>query len=168
MSFWTEIAELLELPGLKRKSLVERAADKVQGAVQQAAGSVGRTGDAAGRARRRTSAHLRSARERATRVGRDALAERVESIARRAEEIRGARDRYRERRRDRAERRRARQRAPMRLDVRRDDRILLRGRRDIDVRMTDGSVIRYRFYEHPSFGQRLYLRLRGRQVWPPR
>jgi hypothetical protein len=56
----------------------------------------------------------------------------------------------------------------MRLDLRRDDRIVLRSRRAVDLRMPDGGVIRYRYYERPSRALRIYLRLTGRRIWPPR
>jgi hypothetical protein len=45
-----------------------------------------------------------------------------------------------------------------------DDRVVLRGRQPIDLRMPDGSSIRYRYYERPSFWRRVYLHLTGRRI----
>lgn len=193
---------MLELFGTKRRSFVERLADRFLEAVESAAGSVERTteraGEAAGEARRRTgerarsgarqlreagerarsgARQLREAGERAragARAQRDVLAERVESIGRRAAEIRQERQRHREERRQRRIERRAYRRArprrmtPMQLDVRRDDKIVLRGRRPVNLRTADGSTIRYRYYDRPGFWLRFYLHLTGRQVWPRR
>ncbi len=179
---------MLELFGTKRRSIVERLADRFLEAVESAAGSVERTteraGEAAGEARRRTgerarsgARQLREAGERAragARAQRDALAERVESISRRAAEIREERQRHREERRQRRVERRAyrrdrpRRTSPMQLDVRRDDKIVLRGRRPVNLRTADGSTIRYRYYERPGFWLRFFLHLTGRQVWPRR
>ena len=170
---------LLELLGLSgKKSFMERLADRLIEAVEQAAGSVertrGRAAELAEGTSRRTGTRLREARERARSgalSGRDALSERVEAIQRRTAELRERRERRREvRHRARAERGRQRRRSrqPMQLNVRRDDRLVLRGRQPIDVRMSDGGLIRYRFYERPSFWLRSYLRLTGRQIWPRR
>ncbi len=186
---------MLELFGTRRRSLVERLADRFLEAVETAAGSVERTteraGEAAGEARRRTESHFRGAGERArsgarhlreageraragARARRDAVAERVESIGRRAAEIREGRQRHREERRERRTQRRAYRRArprrmsPMQLDLRRDDKIVLRGRRPVNLRTADGSTIRYRYYDRPGFWLRFYLQLTGRQVWPRR
>jgi hypothetical protein len=182
---------VLELFGTKQKSLIERLADRFLEAIENATGAVERTTEratgAAGQARRRTEGHLRDVSERArggarqlreageraragARARRDEFAERVESIGRRAAEIREERQRHREERRRRRARRRARPRrlAPMQLDVRRDDKIVLRGRRPVNLRTADGSVIRYRYYDRPGFWLRFYLHLTGRQVWPRR
>jgi hypothetical protein len=186
---------VLELFGTKRRSFVERLADRFLEAVESAAGSVERTteraGEAAGEARRRTESHFRDVGERARsgarqlrEVGerarasalarRDAVAERVESISQRAAEIREERQRHRDERRQRKVERRAYRRArprrtsPMQLDVRRDDKIVLRGRRPVNLRTADGSTIRYRYYDRPGFWLRFYLQLTGRQVWPRR
>jgi hypothetical protein len=56
----------------------------------------------------------------------------------------------------------------MHLDLRRKDRVVLRGRRPVNVRLPDGGLIRYRFYERPSFLRRFFLHLTGRQLWPRR
>ena len=170
---------LLELLGLSSsKTLVERLADRFVEAVEQAAGSVERSRDRASEfadeTRRRTSERLRDAGARA-RAGRDTVTERVDSIQRRAAELRARREERREQRREQRQRVRTRRRRrrrhperPMQLNVSRDDRIVLRGRRPIDVRMTDGGMIRYRFHERPSFWLRAYLHITGRQVWPRR
>ncbi|UCC73836.1 MAG: hypothetical protein JSV86_04550 [Gemmatimonadota bacterium] len=184
---WT--SEVLRLFGHGRKSFIGRLADRFLEAVEEAAGSVERTAEAAGEARRRTRAQLRDAGERArsgarqlreagqrARAGaqarRDALAERVESVGRRAAEIREERHQRREERRQRRARRRVRARtrrvSPMQLDVRRDDKIVLRGRRPVNLRTADGSTIRYRYYDRPGFWLRFYLHLTGRRVWPRR
>lgn len=169
--------EFLGLFGSKQRSFVERLADRFLEAVESAAGSVERTteraGEAADEARRRTETRFREVSERAragARARRDALAERVEAIGRRAAEIREERHRHREERRERRARRRVRTRrmSPMQLDVRRDDKIVLRGRRPVNLRTADGSTIRYRYYERPGFWLRFYLHLTGRQVWPRR
>ena len=146
-----------------KKSLLDRWLEKIESAADQAAGSLERTGERASSSAARLKKH---ARERAT-AGRDRLRERVESIAARAEESREAAASRREVRSARRRRQRY-QREPLRMDVRDDDRITLRGRRSVDIRTPDGSVIRYRFYEHPSLPLRLYLHSRGRQVWPHR
>lgn len=190
---------MLGLFGSRRRSFIERLADRFLEAVESAAGSVERTteraGEAAGEARRRTESHFRGASERArsgarqlweageraragaragARARRDAVAERVESIGRRAAEIREERRQRREERRERRAERRARRHArprrvtPMQLDVRRDDKIVLRGRRPVNLRAADGSTIRYRYYERPGFWLRFYLQLTGRRVWPRR
>jgi hypothetical protein len=168
-------SEVLGLFGPKRKPFIERLADRfleaVEGAADSAQRSTGRAAEAAGEARRRTQAHLREAGERAragARAQRDMLSERVEAIGRRAAEMREERERRREERRMRRVHRRVRPRrlTPMQLDVRRDDRIVLRGRRPVNLRTADGSVIRYRFYDRPSFWRRFYLNVTGRRVWP--
>ena len=127
----------------------------------------------AGERARSSARQLLGAGERAragARARRDVLAERVEAIGRRAAEIREERHRHREERRERRTRRRVRGRrmTPMQLDVRRDDKIVLRGRRPVNLRTADGSTIRYRYYERPGFWLRFYLHLTGRQVWPRR
>lgn len=186
---------MIDLFGSRRRSFVDRLADRFLEAVETAAGSLERTteraGEAAGEARRRTESHIREASERArsgarrlrdagerARVGararRDAVAERVESIGRRAAEIREERRQQRQERRERRAERKARRHAPprrmtpMQLDIRRDDKIVLRGRRPVTLRTADGSTIRYRYHDRPSFWLRLYLHLTGRQVWPRR
>ncbi len=186
---------MLELFGTRRRSFVERLADRFLEAVESVTGSVERTteraGEAAGEARRRTESHFRGASERArsgarhlreageraragARARRDSVAERVESIGRRAAEIREERRQHRQERRERRTQRRAYRRArprrmsPMQLDVRRDDKIVLRGRRPVNLRTADGSTIRYRYYDRPGFWLRFYLQLTGRQVWPRR
>ena len=171
---------LFELLGLsRRKSFVERLADRFVEAVEQASGSVGETAgratEYADEARRKTGTRLRQAGERArggARAGRDAVSERVDAIQRRATELRERREHRREtRHRTRAERRRkrhSRSERPMQFNLCRDDRIVLRGRSPINVRMTDGGMIRYRYHDRPSFWLRSYLHLTGRQVWPRR
>ena len=169
-------AELLDLFGLNKKSLLERWTDRAFHAVEQAAGSVGgaseRAGDAAKAVRDSTRQRLGEAGELAkagTRAGRKAVSGSVDAIGRRAAEIRQQRERRREARRDARERRRAlRPRGPMRIDLRRADRIVLRGRRPVDLRMIGGGRVRYRYYERPGFLFRAYLHLTGRKVWPPR
>jgi hypothetical protein len=172
--------ELLDLFGLNKKSLVERWTDRVFHAVEQAAGSVGgasdRAGEAAKTVRASTRKRLGEAGELAkvgTRAGRKAVSGSVDAIARRAAEIRERRGRRREERREerrdlRQRRRAVRSRAPMRIDLRRADRIVLRGRRPVDLRMLGGGRVRYRYYERPGFLFRVYLHLTGRRVWPPR
>jgi hypothetical protein len=173
------MSEMLDLLGFGRKTLVERWTDRLLGAIEQAAGSfegaTGRATEVADTARRRGSPILREARDRARTgalAGRDAVSERVDAIAKRAAELREQRERRREERREarraRQVRRQVPRRAPMQIHLRRDDRITLRGRRPIDLRMSDGGVIRYRYYERPSFGQRVLFHLTGRRVWPPR
>lgn len=167
--------EVFDWLGFKRKPLIERWADKFLEAFERAAGSLerttGRAAEAAGSARRRTGTQLHEARERA-RSGRDALAERVDAISRRAAEIRERRAERRDARREaqvsaraglRAERR-----LPMHMDLRRKDRIVLRGRRPVNVRLPDGGLIRYRYYDRPGFLRRFFLHLTGRQIWPRR
>ena len=169
-------AELLDFFGLNRKSLIERWTDRVFHAVEQAAGSFGgaseRAGEAAKTVREGTRKRLGEAGELAkagTRAGRKAVSGSVDAITRRAAEIRERRERRREARRDVRERRGALQaRAPMRIDMRRADRIVLRGRRPVDLRMVGGGKVRYRYYERPGFLFRVYLHLTGRRVWPPR
>ncbi len=167
---WTD--ELLELFGFRKRSLIGRWADRLVEAVSLAAGSIegatGRAGEVAHAARRRTEAGLRGAGERA-RAGRDAVSERIDSISRRAEEIRERRRQHRETRRaTRAQRRRRRRLTPIQLEGGRADRIVVRGRRPVDVRLTGGGRVRYRYYRHPSFARRVLLHLTGRQVWPRR
>lgn len=157
-----------------KKSLLDRWLEKIESAADQAAGRLERTGErassSAARLKKRAGLRLRETRERTREramAGRDRLRERVESIAARAEEFREAAASRREVRSARRRRERY-QRAPLRMDVRDDDRITLRSRRSVDIRTPDGSVIHYRFYEHPSLPLRLYLHSRGRQVWPRR
>jgi len=163
--------------GTKRKPLIERWTDSVLDALERAAGSLerttGRAAEAAGAARRRTGTGLQEAREQA-RKGRDALAERVDAIGRRAAEVRERRAERRAARREvRREagpraRRRPEYGAPIHMDLRRKGRIVLRGRRPVNVRLPDGGLIRYRYYERPSFLRRFFLHLTGRQLWPRR
>lgn len=173
------LADLLDALGFAEKPLRQRLVERLQSVAEQAGGSLERTGErargAAGglaAAARRRGSRLREARERSraqNRAGREAVGERARSLARRAEDIRERRSQRREISRVRRRRRRTRRRMkPLQLDVRHDDRVVLRGRRSIDVRLSDGGVIRYRFYERPSLGRRLYWELTGRQVWPPR
>ncbi|MEE9132331.1 MAG: hypothetical protein V3U13_02105 [Gemmatimonadota bacterium] len=168
-------SEVLGLLGLGKKSLLESWADRLLRVAEQAAGSLegatDRAAEAAESARRRTGPYLREARERARAgalAGREALSERADAISRRTAEFRERRDQRRAARRETRRRRRPPHRAPMQLDLRRDDRIILRSRRPVDLRLSDGGVIRYRYYERPSFAQRAYLHLTGRQIWPPR
>ncbi len=169
-------AELLDFLGLNRKSLIERWTDRAFHAVEQAAGSFGgaseRAGEAAKTVRESTRKRLGEAGELAkagTRAGRRAVSGSVDAITRRAAEIREQRERRREARREVRQRRRTVQpRAPMRIDLRRADRIVLRGRRPVDLRMLGGGRVRYRYYERPGFLFRVYLHLTGRRVWPPR
>jgi hypothetical protein len=168
--------DLLDLFGLNRKSLIERWTDRVFHAVEQAAGSFGgaseRAGEAAKTVRETTRKRIDEAGELAkagTRAGRRAVSGSVDAIARRAAEIREKRARRREAHRTvRQQRRAARSRAPMRIDMSRADRIVLRGRRPVDLRMVGGGRVRYRYYERPGFLFRVYLHLTGRRVWPPR
>lgn len=168
---WTD--ELLGLLGFRKRSLVGRWADRLVEAVSLAAGSIegatGRAGEVAHEARRRTEAGLRGAGERA-RAGRDAVSERLDSISRRTAEIRERRRSHRERRRTaRTERRQQRRRlTPIQLEGGRADRIVVRGRRPVNVRFSGGGMVRYRYYRHPSFARRVLLHLTGRQVWPRR
>lgn len=173
------MSEVLDLLGLGRRTPVERWTDRLLGAIEQAAGylegATERATEVAETARRRSGPYLREARDRARSgalASRDAVSERVDAIARRAAELREQRERRREERREvrrvRQTRRQAPRRAPMQIHLQRHDRITLRGRRPIDLRTSDGGVIRYRYYERPGFGQRLLLHLTGRRVWPPR
>ncbi|UCF19934.1 MAG: hypothetical protein JSU87_00550 [Gemmatimonadota bacterium] len=173
---------VLEFVGLTKKPLLERWSDRVVDAVEGAAGSLerttGRAAKAADDARRRTGAYLKEGRERAREAGerarsgaraqRDAVAERVDAIARRAAEIREQRRQQRQERREQRQRmrRQARRVAPMELNVRDADRIVVRGRRPLNLRMPGGGLIRYRYYDKPGFGRRLILHLTGRRVWP--
>ena len=167
--------EVLGLLGLGRKSTLESWIDRFREYLEQAAGTLenatGRAAEVAETTRERTSPYLRGARERArtgARAGRDAVSDRLESVAQRAAAIRERREQRREARREVRRRRQVRPRAPMQLDVRRDDRVVLRGRRPVDLRTSDGGTIRYRYYARPSFVQRAYFHLTGRQVWPRR
>jgi hypothetical protein len=172
----TWITELLDLFGVNKKSLVERWTERFVGAVQQAAGSFGEAseyaGEAAKTARDTTRKGLREAGDVAkagTRAGRKAVSGGVDAITRRAAEIREERKRQREARRETRQARRAVQaRSPMRVDLRGADRIVLRGRRPVDLRMMGGGKVRYRYYDRPGFLLRVYLHLTGRRVWPPR
>ena len=166
---------MLSLLGLGRKSTLESWIDRFREYLEQAAGTLenasGRAAEVAETTRERTSPYLRGARERArtgARAGRDAVSDRLESVAQRAAAIRERREQRRAQRREVRRRRQVRPRAPMQLDVRRDDRVVLRGRRPVDVRTSDGGTIRYRYYARPSFLQRAYFHLTGRQVWPRR
>ncbi len=152
------------------RTTLERWIERVQGAIEQAAGTVerttGRAAEVAGSVRRLAGVRLEGTRKRARAsagAGREALSERLDAVAQRTREIREkrARDRI-----GRAERRRARHARPLRLDVSGDDRIILRGRSPLDVRTSDGEVIRYRYYERPSLALRLHLHLTGRRLWP--
>ena len=156
--------------------MIERWLDKLQDAEESAASSFERTGERASktaeRIRRQTGSGVkragRQARERAE-ASRDALSERVESIARRARKLREERAREREARAERrraSRRRRSIHREPLQLDIRDHDRITLHGRRSVNVRTPDGGVIRYRFYESPGLARRIYLHTTGRQLWP--
>jgi hypothetical protein len=171
---WRE--ELLGLFGLSKKSLMQRWADRFLRAVEQAAGSLegarDRASEVARTAHERAGTRLAEVGEHAragTRAGRDLVSETVDAINRRATEMRERRQRRREARQQGLQERRARRpRGPMRIDLRRADRIVLRGRRPVDLRMLGGGKIRYRYYERPSFPFRVYLHLTGRKVWPPR
>ncbi len=167
---WTD--ELLELLGFRKRSLIGRWTDRLVEAVSLAAGSMEgateRAGEVAHEARKRTEAGLRGAGERA-RAGRDAVSERLDSISRRAAEIQQRRRHHRETRRAaRAQRRRRRRLTPIQLEGGRADRIVVRGRRPVDVRVSGGGTVRYRYYRRPSFARRVLLHLTGRQVWPRR
>ncbi len=132
-------------------------------------GARGRAVEAVETARELTGGSLETARERAgagARAGREALAERADAISRRAAEIRARRAERREERREVARERRYR--GPLHVDASRSDRLVLRGRRPVDVRLPDGGMIRYRYYHRPSRARRALLRLSGRRVWPPR
>lgn len=168
--------ELLNLFGVNGKSFFERVTERALDAVQQAAGSFEgaseRAGDAARTARETTRKGLKEAGDLAkagTQAGRSAVSGRVEAITRRAAEIREQRRRRREARREtRPAKAATRSRSPMRIDLRRADRIVLRGRRPVDLRMLGGGKVRYRYYDRPGFLFRVYLHLTGRRVWPPR
>jgi len=170
--------EVLSLLGLGRKSTFATWIDRFREYLEQAAGTLenasGRAAEVAETTRDRTGPYLKEAQERArtgARAGRDALSERMESIAQRAAAMRERREQRRAARLEARRRRRARPRrprAPMQLDVRRDDRVVLRGRRPVDLRTSDGGTIRYRYYARPSFLQRAFFHLTGRQVWPRR
>ena len=171
--------EVLSLLGLGRKSTLESWIDRFREYLEQAAGTLenatGRAAEVAETTRERTSPYLKEARERArtgARAGREALSERMESINQRAAAMRERREQRREQRRaarhEVRRRRQVRPRAPMHLDVRRDDRVILHGRRPVDLRTSDGGTIRYRYYARPSFLQRAYFHFTGRQVWPRR
>jgi hypothetical protein len=182
MSWKNEVFDRL---GFRKKPLFQRWTDKLFDAVEDATGSVERTGGraakVAGSAHRRTGEYLSEARERTREAGgrarerararRDAVAERIDAISERAAEIRERRQerrQYRSERRKRRRRARVDRRAPMQLDVSGDDRVVLRGRRSVNLRTPDGEVIRYRYYESPGFARRLLLHLTGRRIWPPR
>jgi len=168
--------ELLDIFGVSRKSLIERFAERAFDAVKQAAGSFEgaseRAGDAAKTARDTSRRGLKEAGDLAkagTQAGRRAVSETVDAIARRAAEIREQRRRQREARREsRQALAAARSRSPMRIDLRGADRVVLRGRRPVDLRMLGGGKVRYRYYDRPGFLFRVYLHLTGRRVWPPR
>jgi len=167
--------EVLGLLGLGRKSTLETWIGRFREYLEQAAGTLenasGRAAEVAETTRERTGPYLKDARERArtgVRAGRDAWSERMESITQRAAAIRERREQRRAKRREVRRRRHVRPRAPMHIDVRRDDRVVLRGRRPVDVRTSDGGTIRYRYYARPSFLQRAYFHFTGRQVWPRR
>lgn len=168
--------DLLELFGGNKKSLVERWLDRTLHAVQQAAGPIEDAsefaGEAAKTARDTTRKGLKEAGELAkvgTRAGRRAVSGSVDAITRRAAEIRERQRRQREERREALRERRAVQaRSPMRIDLRRADRVVLRGRRPVDLRVLGGGKVRYRYYDRPGFLFRVYLHLTGRRVWPPR
>ena len=167
--------EVLSLLGLGRKSTLESWIGRFREYLEQAAGTLenasGRAAEVAETTRERTGPYLKDARERArtgVRAGRDAWSERMESITQRAAAIRERREQRRAKRREVRRRRHVRPRAPMHIDVRRDDRIVLRGRRPVDLRTSDGGTIRYRYYARPSFLQRAYFHFTGRQVWPRR
>ncbi len=167
--------EVLGLLGLGRKSTPERWIDRFREYLEQAAATLenasGRAADVAETTRERTGPYLREFGERArtgARAGRDALSERMGSVAQRAAAIRERREQRRAARSEARRRRRVRPRGPMQLDVRGDDRVVLRGRRPVDLRTSDGGTIRYRYYARPSFLQRAYFHLTGRQVWPRR
>ncbi|KPK55883.1 MAG: hypothetical protein AMS21_13150 [Gemmatimonas sp. SG8_38_2] len=166
---------MLSLLGLGRKSTFGSWIDRFREYLEQAAGTLenatGRAAEVAETTRERTGPYLREAKERArtgARAGRDAVSGRLELVAQRAAAIRERREQRRAARREVRRRRQARPRAPMQLDVRRDDRVVLRGRRPVDLRTSDGGTIRYRYYARPSFLQRAYFHLTGRQVWPRR
>lgn len=167
---WTD--ELLELLGFRKRSLIGRWVDRLVEAVSLAAGSMEgateRAGEVAQEARRRTEAGWRGAGERA-RAGRDAVSERLDAVSRRAAEVQQRRRRHRETRRAaRVQRRRRRRLTPIQLEGGRADRIVVRGRRPVDVRLSGGGSVRYRYYRSPSFARRVLLHLTGRQVWPRR
>lgn len=196
---------MLDKLGFKRKSLVERWADHLVGAVEGASEglerSTARAADLAEKAGRKGGSYVREAGKRARKarrrarvagqrtrkageglleagerlgerarsgaqVSRDALADRIESIAARATEIREERRRAREETREKAGRTRARRRQePMVVDLR-GNRVVLRGRRPVDLHLSDGDTVRYRYYHRPGLLRRSYFKLRGRRVWP--
>lgn len=168
--------DLLDLFGVNKKSLLERWTERALHAVQQAAGTFEDASEVAGgaakTARDTTRKGLEEAGELAkagTRAGRKAVSGSVDAITRRAAEIREQRRRQREERREASRARRAVQaRSPMRIDLRGADRVVLRGRRPVDLRMSGGGKVRYRYYDSPGFLLRVYLHLTGRRVWPPR
>lgn len=152
------------------RTTLERWVERIQGAVEQAAGTVERTTERAtgiaGSVRRLAGGRLEETRRRARAsadASRGALADRLDAVAQRTREIRESRARDRMRR---AAGRRARRARPLRVDVSGEDRIVLRGRSPVDVRTSDGEVIRYRYHERPSLALRVYLHLTGRQLWP--
>lgn len=179
--------------GFGKKSLIERWTDRLADVVEDATEGLERTADravnVAEAAGRRGGSYARQARAQAREAsgrvredleevgervrlealaGREALAQRLESIAERAAEIRAGRRRRRdtEVRRATARRRPTSGREAMQFDLRSSDRIVLRSRRPIDLRMPDGGMVRYRYYERPDRMRRLYLRLTGRRIWP--
>lgn len=168
--------DLLDLFGVNKKSLIERWTERALHAVQEAAGSIEDASEFAGGAAKTagdtTRKGLKEAGELAkagTRVGRRAVSGSVDAITRRAVEIREQRRRQRGERREALRGRRAAQaRSPMRIDLRRADRVVLHGRRPVDLRMLGGGKVRYRYYDSPGFLLRVYLHLTGRRVWPPR
>jgi hypothetical protein len=194
---------VLDKLGFKKKSLVERWAEHLVGAVEGASEglerSTARATELAEKAGRRGESYVREAGKRARKarrrarvagkrtrkagedlieagerlgeralsgaqVSRDALAERIESIAARAAELREERRRRRIETREQ-DRRRARREEPMVVDLR-GKRIVLSGRRPVDLYLSDGGTVRYRYYHRPGFLRRFYLNLRGRRVRP--
>lgn len=151
--------ELVGVAGRKGGAYLREAGERARDVGERAWDARGDVIEAGGRIGGRARAGARASR--------DALAARVESIASRAAEIREERRRHRAKSRRALERLRAeRRRGPVRLDVRSEDRVVLRGRRPVDLRLPDGGLVRYRYYERPGFWQRLYLNLTGRRVWP--
>ena len=170
---------MLELFG-RKKSFFERWLDRLEDKAEQAAESLERGSEKAVETaevlRRKAGSRLRDARDEAVsraQSSREAIAEHAEAIARRAEELRRSYSRRVEEKRVLEEEKRARRRErarieePLTVDIRDADRVTLRGRRDMDIRTPDGELIRYRYYERPGLRTRLYLRTRGRRVWPP-
>lgn len=165
---------MLEWFGKEKKSFFERWMDRLEDRAGQAADSLERTSEraveTADKLRRKAGSRLRDAGEEAVaraKSGRDAVSDRAEAIARRAEELRKSYSRRKEEKRARRRTRRERAPEPLQIDIANEDRITLRGRRDVDIRTGDGGVIRYRYHDRPSLAQRIYLRARGRRVWPP-